>query len=334
MDVSVLVPTLNERAHIRSAVETMRAQRGAGVVEIICVDGGSDDGTRDILAELAGADPNVQFLDNPYRRTPQALNIALRAARGTYVARMDAHTHYPPDYLARGVERLRRGDVEWVSGPQLARGTDTWSRRVALALGTPLGTGGAAFRRATSGEFEVDTGFTGVWRRATLERHGGWDEGWPVDQDFELAARIRAEGGRILCLPEMSADYIPRSSLRRLWRQYFAYGVYRVKTSRRHPQSMRRSHVLPPGVAATAVLAVASPRPLRRLARGGIALYGSVLLGAGVWALRRGAPARDAAAVPAVLATMHLAAGAGFLRGCVAFGPPLRALAAIVRALR
>ena len=63
-------------------------------------------------------------------------------------------------------------------------------------------------------EFEVDTGFTGVWARETLRRHGGWDEGWPVDQDFELAARIRAEGGRIVCVPEMAADYIPRNSLR------------------------------------------------------------------------------------------------------------------------
>jgi hypothetical protein len=97
---------------------------------------------------------------------------------------------------------------------------------------------------------------------------------------------------------------------------------------------MRRSHVLPPGVTATAVLAVVAPRPLRLPARAGIALYASVLLGAGAWALRRGAPARDAAAVPAVLATMHLAAGAGFLRGCLAFGPPLRALAHIVRGLR
>jgi succinoglycan biosynthesis protein ExoA len=331
VDVSVLVPVLNERAHIRDAVATMGAQRGAGEVELIFVDGGSDDGTPAILAELAAADPRVVLLENPHRRTPQALNIALRAARGDYVARMDAHTHYPPDYLARGVERLRRGDVAWVSGPQLARGTDTWSERVALALSTPLGSGGAAFRRAGAQEIDVDTGFTGVWARETLLRHGGWDEGWPVDQDFELAARIRAEGGRIVCVPEMAADYIPRNDLRRLWRQYFGYGVYRVKTSHRHPTSMRRSHVLPPGVAAAAVLAVAAPRPLRRLARAGIALYALVLLGAGGWAARDGAPPRDAAAVPAVLATMHLAAGAGFLRGCLAYGPPLRALAALVR---
>ena len=50
-----------------------------------------------------------------------ALNIGLENARGEFVARMDAHTLYPPDYLARGVERLRRGDVAWVSGPQLPR---------------------------------------------------------------------------------------------------------------------------------------------------------------------------------------------------------------------
>ena len=54
----------------------------------------------------------MRVLDNPAKRTPQALNLALRHARGGVIARMDAHTHYPPDYIARGVERLRAGDVD------------------------------------------------------------------------------------------------------------------------------------------------------------------------------------------------------------------------------
>ena len=167
------------------------------------------------------------------RNTPAGLNIGLANARGAYIARMDAHTLYPEDYLARGVARLRRGDADHVSGPQLAHGDGTWSRRVALALDTPLGRGGAQFRQASNGEIEVDSGFTGVWPRSMLEAHGGWDEDWPNDQDSELAARIRGGGGRIVCLPEMGAEYIPRDSLKALARQYWRYGVYRAKTSGR-----------------------------------------------------------------------------------------------------
>ena len=132
-DVSVLVPVLDEERHIREAVASMQAQRIDGEVELIFIDGRSRDRTRAILEELAERDPRIRVLDNPARRTPQGLNVGLAAARGRYVARMDAHTHYPPGYLAAGVRRLEQGGVEHVSGPQIAVGDGTWARRVALA---------------------------------------------------------------------------------------------------------------------------------------------------------------------------------------------------------
>ncbi len=268
--VSVLVPVLNEEAHMERALELMRAQEVPGDLEILVVDGGSSDGSRAIAERVSAQDPRVRVFDNPARRTPQALNIGLREARGEYVARMDAHTWYPGDYLARGIARLERGDTVGVSGPQLPEGDGTWSRRVALALSTPLGFGGASFRRGGE-EREVDSGFTGVWRRSTLEAQGGWDEGWPINQDGELAARIRKDGGRIVCVPEMAARYVPRDSLKKLARQYWRYGQYRVKTSVRHPESMRRSHVLPPGLALAVLVAALPVRvPGRAAARAGV----------------------------------------------------------------
>ena len=326
LDVTVLVPVLDEEAHIREAAAAMRAQRFEGTIEFLFIDGGSKDATRALLEEIAREDPRVRLLENPARRTPNALNIGLVHARGEYVARMDAHTYYPAEYIRAGVDRLRRGGVESVSGPQLAFGTDRWSRLIALALSTVLGTGGARSRRAMEEEIEVDTGFTGIWRRSTLEAVGGWDEGWPNDQDFELAARIRKAGGKITCIPEMAARYVPRNSLPALVRQYARYGFYRVKTSRRHPESMRRSHVLPPALTLTALVSAVGPRPLRRLARLGLAAYALALLRTSATAARSADP-REAAFLPAVFAAMHLSYGAGFFAGSLRFGPPLAALA-------
>jgi succinoglycan biosynthesis protein ExoA len=199
VDVSVLTPVLNEEEHIREAAASMLAQRFEGTVEFIFIDGASEDRTLEILRELQRDDPRIRILENPKRSTPVSLNIGLAAANGQYVARMDAHTLYPGDYLARGVERLRHGDVQHVSGPQLPRGEGKWSRRVAMALMTPLGRGGARFRKESDGEIEVDSGFTGLWPREVLDEHGGWAEAWHNDQDSELAARIREAGGRIVC---------------------------------------------------------------------------------------------------------------------------------------
>lgn len=333
MLVSVLAPVLNEERHIREAVAAMCAQRLDGELELLLVDGRSDDRTRSILLELAQADARVRVLDNPARQTASGLNVGLRHARGEFVARMDGHTVYPPDYLAVGIERLRRGDVEWVCGPQIPHGDGTWSRRVALALRSRLGTG-ASNRFGGGGveppaEIELDTGvFTGVWSRETLDALGGWDEGWPVNQDSELAARVLAAGGRILSLRRMGAVYVPRDSPRALARQYWRYGYYRAKTSHRHPGSLRRSSLAPPAVLLVAVSALLAPRLPRRMARVALLPYALALAGAGVSTIAAG-HRWDGAAVPAVLGTMHVAWGCGFLAGCVRFGPPIRALAGV-----
>ena len=115
--------------------------------------------------------------------------------------------HRVPPRLPRARRRrLRRGDTRWVSGPQVATGDGPVSRAVALALRTPLGRGGSRKWGTSDGavteEYELDSGvFAGVWERDTLLEYGGWDEGWPRNQDSEMAGRFLARGERLICLP-------------------------------------------------------------------------------------------------------------------------------------
>lgn len=331
-DVSVLTPVLNEEAHIRETVASMVRQEFDGEIEFLFIDGRSEDRTKAILEELALDDPRIRVLDNPDRTTGFALNIGLAAARGRYVARMDGHTSYPPDYLALGVSRIERGDVEWVAGPQVPRGEGVWSRRVAMALETGLASIGSkrwGDRGAgADSEVELDTGvFTGVFTRRLLEEHGGWRGGWPINQDSELAARVLAAGGRIVQLPAMGAGYVPRNSLKSLARQYYRYGLYRGKTAKHHPNSLRRSHLLGPGLVLAAAGSVAAPGPLRPLARLALAAYSLTLLTASARAAASQPDrAMDAATLPLVFATMHGAWGAGFVVSTFRDGPPVGAL--------
>jgi succinoglycan biosynthesis protein ExoA len=333
--VSVLVPVLNESSSIREAVAAMLAQQVDGQIELLLADGGSDDGTRELLEELAAHDPRVKVLQNPSGRTPSALNVALRHARGEYVARMDAHAFYPPNYLRSGIERLRVGDTDWVSGPQVIVGNGRVQRAFALALESWLGRGGS--RKWAGGdarengrpEWELDTGvFTGVWRRESVLRMGGWDERWWRNQDSEMAARFLEDGSRLICLADMAARYVPRNSLRGLIRQYDGYGFYRVATARRHPASLRRSALLMPLLVCCAGCALLAPGPVRRPARAGMVVYLTSILGAGAEAARK-SPMSVAATVPPVLAAMHVGMGVGFLRGMARFGMPWAAFARI-----
>lgn len=332
VDASVLTPVHNEAQVIRETARTITGQRFEGAVEYLLIEGGSDDGTREILEELAAGDSRIRIIENPRGDLAGALAVGLAAARGEFVAKMDAHTFFEPTYLQEGVDRLRRGDVHWVSGPPAPYGIDSGSRRVALALETWLGVGSSAkwlhsFDGEDPGaEHELDTGvFSGVLRRSVLERLGGWDIGWPVNEDSELASRFFAADEKIVCLRGMGARYVPRSTLRGLAVQHARYGYYRIKTARRHPASLRRSHVLPPGLVLALAAATLGGRTGRRLTAPALLAYGAALA-ATCTSLRDRANPDDLALMPAVFASMHLGYGAGMLAGVVRFGVPLAAL--------
>jgi succinoglycan biosynthesis protein ExoA len=335
VDISVLIPTLNEERYIEQAVAAMRRQQFDGQIEFVFADGRSTDRTREILESLALEDPRIRVFENPSRTVSSGLNVALRHSRGRYIARMDAHTEYPEDYLALGVERLKQGGTRWVSGPQVPVGHGPVSRAVAIALSTPLGRGGSRkwgrTDDAKDADYELDSGvFAGVWEHSTLREYGGWDERWPRNSDSEMAGRFLAHGERLICVPAMGAAYVPRDSLRGLWRQYRDYGRYRFKTAGRHPHTLRRSHLLAPGIVLASAASLWSPRPLRAAARAGVAVYVATLAGTAVRAALAGERPDDALLVAPALAIMHFGHGIGALQSIAEDGVPVDAFASVL----
>jgi hypothetical protein len=187
-------------------------------------------------------------------------------------------------------------------------------RSIAIAQTTPLGVGDARYR--LGGEAgPVETVYLGVFPRKVLDRHGGYSESLERTQDYELNHRIRAAGGTVLFDPRLVVDYRPRSSLRALWRQYFAYGRGRRRFAARHPGSLRWRQLAAPALVLGLVgSAVAAALGLGWISAAVPFVYAGSVLSAGVWlTLSR----RDTAALltPLGLAVMHLAWGLGFLTG-------------------
>lgn len=325
--VTILVPVLDEGRFIKDVAAQVTGQDFMEPMELLFLDGGSVDGSRAALEAIAVADDRVRVIDNPRRTKVAALNIGLERSSGEIVVIMDAHTLYPSHYVSVAVERLRRGDVEWVSGPAVPYAIDRGSRLVALALDSPMGVGGSRKWQVNGDgeEIDLDTGvFGGAWPRSRLEQLGGWDENWPINQDSELASRHFADGGRIVMLPSLAAHYVPRNSLRGLATQYFRYGRFRAQTACRHPDSLRTSHLALVAIAPTLVCAVLPVRRLRP-ARWAAALYVGVTVTGSV----RACVPRHVRALPAlpfVFVTMHVGWSAGFLAGCRSFGIPARAM--------
>jgi glycosyltransferase involved in cell wall biosynthesis len=310
--VSCVIPVRNERHAIAAAVRSCLEQRYDGAIEVIVADGMSSDGTREVIAQLAAADPRVRMVDNPARVTPAALNAAIAASSGEVVVRCDAHAVLPPGYVATAVATLERTGAANVGGIQHAVGDDVTSRAIAMAMTSPIGVGDARFRRGGDAR-PVDTVYLGVFRRDAVDAVGGFDETLVRNQDYELNYRLRTSGGIVWFDPDLVVDYRPRGSLGSLWRQYLEYGKGKRVMLRLHPRSLRWRQLAPPllvvglggSVAAAALGAgwVAAVVPVA---------YGLALTGGAVVELTRGGGVA-ALLIPAAVATMHVAWGGGFL---------------------
>lgn len=310
--VSVIMPILNEEAHLAEAVGSVLAQDYPGGMEIVVAVGPSRDRTREVADALAGADRRVVVVDNPTGRTPDGLNAALARTSHEIVVRMDGHGVLSDGYLRRAVEVLEETGAANVGGLMLAEGTNDMQQAVAVAMRSPLGMGGARFHvggRAGPAE----TVYLGVFRRSWLRQVGGYDPAYARAQDWEMNHRIRQAGGVVWFTPELTVTYRPRGSFRELARQFYRTGRWRRQVMRQHPETVSARYLAPPvAVAALAVSTVGGLawRPLWLLPLG----YAAAVTGGGAW-IAREEPAGVLARMPAVLATMHLTWGAGFLRG-------------------
>src|SRR3954465_12513533 len=124
-----------------------------------------------------------------------------------------------------------------------------FGQAVALATSSPFGVGGSRFHYAQSEEW-VDSVYMGAWPRSAFERNGFFDEELVRNQDDEFNYRLRSNGGRILLNPRIKSHYYNRSTARSLWRQYFQYGLWKVRVMQKHPRQMSVRHFAPAALVA------------------------------------------------------------------------------------
>lgn len=321
--VSVVLPIRNEVAHIEAVLARLLEQDypRSLVIEILVVDGRSEDGTREAIARFQQQHPDarVHVLDNPRRITSSALNIGISAAQGEVVVRMDGHAIPAADYVSRCVETLQRTGAANVGGVVEPVGQTAFGAAVALATRHPLGAGDARYRVGGAAG-EVDTVMYGAFRRSVFEDVGLFDESMVVNEDYELNVRIRKAGHTIHFDPSIRFQYTPRGTARDLWRQYFRYGWWKVETLRRVPQSLRWRQALPPALpAALFVLMLTSPWSTAAAAAL-LAVVVSYSAATGAVAWRVATPPASLVSVWLAFAVIHLAWGLGFLLNLVTQG--------------
>ena len=313
--VTVAMPCLNEAGFIEACLRSVQAQTyPRDRLEILVADGGSADGTPEILARLAAEDARIRVIDNPQRIQAAGLNCAIRESRGEVIVRMDVHAEYAPDYVEKCVLTLERTGADNVGGAQRCAARNSFHEAMCMALRSPLGAGGAPYRDASHEGF-VDTVFLGAFRRQVFDRIGLYDEASVANEDAEINQRIVQSGGRIYLSPEIKVSYFPRGSFAGVARQYFGYGHWRARTFLKHRRLLTLRSVLPFLILlAGLVLLLVEPR----WALAAVLLY-AALTGLEAMRVGRGLSARGLATVWALFPVIQFSQGVGFGLGLMRY---------------
>jgi glycosyltransferase involved in cell wall biosynthesis len=306
--ISVILPVLNEEAHLEDAVHSILSQDYQGKIEVILAVGPSRDRTLEIAHSISLRDSRVVLVDNPTGRTAAGLNLALNKSQSPVVVRVDGHAQIPNDYLRLIVEILNDTGAVNVGGVMAAVGTTPFESAVAGAMRSPLGVGASRFH--TGGEAGVvDTVYLGAFRREALVAIGGFDERFTRAQDWELNFRLRGNGGVVYFDPRLHVTYRPRSTVGALAKQYFEYGRWRRAVSRRHSGTINYRYLAPPFALAAFTLSVIAGFFLSVLFIPAAIYLLFVLLAS----VKIASSIREYFLLLAVIPTMHFAWGAGFI---------------------
>lgn len=307
--VSVVLPILNEERFLQHAIEAILEQQYPGEFEVILALGPSKDRTNSIAEELRAKDSRVVLVNSPTGRTAAGLNLAIQKARFDIICRIDGHAEISPTYIRDAVTIMEETGAVNVGGIMAAVGKTPFEGAVATAMRSPLGVGGARFHIGGKAG-PADTVYLGVFKKSALLNVGLYDERFTRAQDWELNYRLRQSGGVIWFDPRLVVTYRPRPTLKALAKQYFEYGRWRHAVVRTHRGTANYRYLAPPlATAAIAISLIAGVlvHPLFFIPALGYAsaiLLGSLLIGKTII---------EKISLPAVLATMHISWGLGYL---------------------
>lgn len=318
--VSIVIPCRNEEKYIGKCIDSMINQSyGIENIEVLVVDGMSDDKTQEIIKSYSEKEPNVKLVINEKKVAPVAMNLGIKQAIGDIIIIFGAHAFMDKDYVKNSVEKLKDDAVAVVGGRIINISENNLSEAISYAMSSPFGVGNALFRYSTKEEF-VDTVAFGAYKKEVFETIGLFDEEFVRNQDDELNFRVSKAGYKMLLSPKVESHYYTRGSLGKLFKQYYQYGFWKVRLIQKHKRPPAVRHLIPvmfvSGIILGSLLSIFSS-VLRGVFLSVLALY--VVL-AGVYAFK--ASNKKYTYIPRIMLCfliLHLSYGLGFLEGLYTF---------------
>jgi glycosyltransferase involved in cell wall biosynthesis len=220
--VSIVIPCRNESRYIAGCINSCLLNSYPGhLLEIIVVDGMSDDGTPEIIQKEFGGNKRVKLLENPQRFTPLSLNMGINNSDAEFIMILGAHSTISADYVEKCVGILKtHSDTGGCGGVLRNICEDASTEVISMAMSSPFGVGTAHFRTGYKSGY-VDTVAFAIYKREVFDKVGLFDERLTRNQDDEFNFRVTKAGFKMYLESEVTANYFVRSSFSRLYRQYY-----------------------------------------------------------------------------------------------------------------
>ncbi len=244
--VSIVCTTFNEERLIGKTIESFLSQSlGTMNLEIIIVDGMSEDNTRRIVSSYIENFPNIKLIDNQNRKNPFGRNIGVNAAKGNYIALLGAHTVYDSDYIRVCLEEMLRTESIGVSGKVIiaAEGNSTEAQLCELILSNKFGVSGSSFRTVKEGYTSM-VNFP-VFKKEVFEEVGLYDTSFHRNQDNDFNARVVAKGHKLYNTWKTKCKYYPPHTLKKTFSYAYNNGLWNAKSILEKPETMKIHHYVP-----------------------------------------------------------------------------------------
>lgn len=226
-EVAIVIPTLNEERFISRCLNSIIKQTFKfEKMDVMIIDGGSNDKTKDIVAEYQKSHQNIRFIENKKKIQSVAFNIGFKKSTAPYIIRLDAHAEYDSKYISLCIENLKQDEKRGNVGGRcniLPFNQSIWAQTNAILNHSRFGIGGAAFRVSNEAH-NTDSVPFGAFPRKIIEKIGGMREDLPRGEDNEYNSRIRKAGYKIFFDPNIISSYFARPTLGASCKQMYANG--------------------------------------------------------------------------------------------------------------
>jgi len=233
--VSITIPCRNEEKYIKKCLSSiLNSNYPNQLITIYVCDGMSEDNTRDIVKNMSKKNSNIILLDNLKKTTPFALNLGLKKSSSDIKIILGAHATVDLNFILENVKAFEKShDIGCTGGVINNVYENETSKTIGLAMSSSFGVGNAHFRTGNKDGF-VDTVAFGAYKKEVFDKIGYFDEDLVRNQDDEFNFRLLKNGFKIYLSSKIHSDYYVRASFKKLFKQYYQYGYWKVFVNTKH----------------------------------------------------------------------------------------------------